>query len=161
MGYHWWGRDTRELAIGWCHEVPFRLRLGLRLSQVMADDWVVPLAPLRLSDIIQIRPCCEFVVTSGRKIGTTHYLGSSQRVWLVTFPDQHVTRPCLADHVLGHASRSVIDEVDSSLCYKLLRPILSRPLSCETLVWLLLGRLWWLVNYVSRWGTTRMETCIL
>ena len=30
---------------------------------MMADDWVVPLVPLRLSDIIQIRLCCEFVVT--------------------------------------------------------------------------------------------------
>ena len=48
--------------------MPLRLRLGLRLSQVMADDWVVPLAPLRLSDIIQIRLCHEFVVTSGGKI---------------------------------------------------------------------------------------------
>ena len=50
------------------------------------------------------------------KIGTTHNLGSSLRVWLVTLPDQHLTRPCLADHVLGAMLIvSVIDEVDLSL----------------------------------------------
>ena len=32
------------------------------------------------------------------KISTTHNLGSSLR--LVTFQDQYLTRPCLADHVL-------------------------------------------------------------
>ena len=32
---------------------------------------------------------------------------------------------------------SVINEVDSSLCYELSIPVLSRPLSYETLVWLL------------------------
>ena len=42
IGYCWLGRDTRWLAIGWCCEVPFRLMLELRLSQMMADDWVVP-----------------------------------------------------------------------------------------------------------------------
>ena len=40
------------LAIGWCCEVPLRQMLVLRLSQMMADDWVVPLAPLMLSVII-------------------------------------------------------------------------------------------------------------
>ena len=40
------------VAIGWCCEGPLRLRLGLRLSQMMADDWVLPLVPLRLSVII-------------------------------------------------------------------------------------------------------------
>ena len=37
----------QRLAIGWCLGAPLVLRLGLRLSQMMADDWVVPLAPLR------------------------------------------------------------------------------------------------------------------
>ena len=52
IGYQRQGWDTRVLAIGWCLGVPLRLRLGSRLSQMMADDWVVPLAPLRLSVII-------------------------------------------------------------------------------------------------------------
>ena len=42
----------QRLAIGWCLGVPLMLRLMLMLSQMMADDWVVPLAPLRLSAII-------------------------------------------------------------------------------------------------------------
>ena len=32
----------QRLAIGWYLGVPLMLRLGLRLSQMMADDWVVP-----------------------------------------------------------------------------------------------------------------------
>ena len=52
IGYQRQGWDTRVLAIGWCLGAPLRLRLGLRLSQMMADDWVVPLVPLRLSVII-------------------------------------------------------------------------------------------------------------
>ena len=32
--------------------MPLRLMLMLRLSQMMADDWVVPLVPLVLSVII-------------------------------------------------------------------------------------------------------------
>ena len=69
---------------------------------MMAEDWVVPLAPVRLSVII-----CDKAVPGVLwgswvvKIGTTHNLGSSLRVQLVTFPDQHLTRPCLADCVLG------------------------------------------------------------
>ena len=51
-----WLSDVRlgcqRLAIGWCLGVPLMLRLELRLSQIMADDWVVPLAPVRLSVII-------------------------------------------------------------------------------------------------------------
>ena len=42
----------QRLAIGWCLEVPLMLRLGSRLSQMMANDWVVPLVPLRLFVII-------------------------------------------------------------------------------------------------------------
>ena len=52
IGYHWRVEIPGGLAIGWCHEVPLRLRLVLKLSQVMANDWVLPLAPLRLSVII-------------------------------------------------------------------------------------------------------------
>ena len=39
----------QRLAIGWCLGAPIMLRLGSRLSQMMADDWVVPLVALRLS----------------------------------------------------------------------------------------------------------------
>ena len=42
----------QRLAIGWCLGAPLMLRLGLRLSQMMADDWVVPLVPLGSSVII-------------------------------------------------------------------------------------------------------------
>ena len=52
IGYQRQGWDTGVLAIEWCLGVPLRLRLGLRLNQMMTDDWVVPLAPLRLSVII-------------------------------------------------------------------------------------------------------------
>ena len=35
-------------------------------------------------------------------------------------------------------------------------------LSSETLVCVLVGsHLWWLINYISSWGTTRTDTCIL
>ena len=52
IGYHGRVEILERLAIGWCCEIPLRLMLVLRLSQVMADDWVVPLVPLRLSVII-------------------------------------------------------------------------------------------------------------
>ena len=59
--------DTRVLAIGWCLGAPLRLRLGLRLSQMMADV-VVPLAPLRLSVIIPNKAMPQvLIVTSGGK----------------------------------------------------------------------------------------------
>ena len=64
------------------------------------------------------------------KIVTTHNVGSSLRVWLVTLPDQHLTRPCLAECVLGYASGSAVDRVNSSVhvqCVITSRPILSRP----------------------------------
>ena len=38
------------------------------------------------------------------EIGTTHNVASSLRVWLVTLPDQHLTRPCLAECVLAIAT---------------------------------------------------------
>ena len=52
IGYHWRVEIPGRLAIGWYHEVPLRLMLVSRLSQVMEDDWVVSLAPLKLSVII-------------------------------------------------------------------------------------------------------------
>ena len=42
-------------------------------------------------------------------------------------------RFCLGAMLVG----LMIDEVDSSLCYELSKSFLSRPLSYETLVWLL------------------------
>ena len=55
------------------------------------------------------------------KLGTTHYLGSSHRARLVTFQDQHLTRPCLADHVLGGAMLVglAVDKVNLSVCCEL------------------------------------------
>ena len=64
------------------------------------------------------------------KIGATHNVGSSLRVWLVTLPDQHLTRPCLAECVLGYASGLVVNGINSSVhvqCVIASRPILSRP----------------------------------
>ena len=68
IGYQRQGQDTRVLAIGWCLRAPLRLRLGLRLSQMMADDWVVPLVPLRLSVIIPNKAMPQvLIVTLGGK----------------------------------------------------------------------------------------------
>ena len=48
--------------------MPLMLRLGSRLSQMMADDWVVPLVPLRLSVIIPNKAVSQaLIVTSGGK----------------------------------------------------------------------------------------------
>ena len=49
------------------------------------------------------------------EIGTTHNVGSSLRVWLVTLPDQCLTRPCLAECVLAIALGLVVSEVDLSV----------------------------------------------
>ena len=58
----------QRLAIGWCLGVPLMLRLGLRLSQMMADDWVVPLVPLRLSVITPNKAVPRaLIVTSGSR----------------------------------------------------------------------------------------------
>ena len=63
---------------------------------MMADYWVLPLAPLRLSVILLDKAVPQALrVTSGGKIGTTHNVGSSLRVWLVTVPDQHLTKTML------------------------------------------------------------------
>ena len=57
MHLHDWLPETRLGYQGVSYWVvpwgaSLKLRLGSRLSQMMADDWVVPLAPLRLSVII-------------------------------------------------------------------------------------------------------------
>ena len=49
------------------------------------------------------------------EIGTTHNVGSSLRVCLVTLPDQHLTRPCLAECVLAIALGSVVSGVNLSV----------------------------------------------
>ena len=99
------------------------------------------------------------------EIGTTHNVGSSLRVWLVTLPDQHLTRPCLAGWVLAIALGSVFGKVNSSVqvqCVVAFKTYSVELLSSETLVCVLVSsHLWWLINYVSSWGTTRTDTCIL
>ena len=48
--------------------MPLRLRLGSRLSQMMADDWVLPLVPLGLSVIILDKAMPQaLMVTSGSR----------------------------------------------------------------------------------------------
>ena len=62
------------------------------------------------------------------EIGTTHNVGSSLRVWLVTLPDQRLTRPCLAECVLAIATGLAVDRVDLSVhaqCVVASSPILS------------------------------------
>ena len=90
---------------------------------------------------------------------------SSLRVWLVTLPDQRLTRPCLAECVLAIATGLVVNRVDSLVyaqCVVAFKTYSVELLSSETLVCVFVGsRLWWLVDYVSSWGTTRTDTCIL
>ena len=99
------------------------------------------------------------------EIGTTHNVGSSLRVRLVTLPDQHLTRPCLAECVLAIALGSAVGRVDLSVqvqCVVAFKTYSVELLSSETLVCVLVGsHLWWLIDYVSSWGTTRTDTCIL
>ena len=48
----------------------------------------------------------------------------------MTLPDQHLTRPCLTECVLGYATGLAVNGVDSSVhvqCVIASRPILSRP----------------------------------
>ena len=166
ISYHWWGRDTRGLAIGWCHETTLRLRLGWGWARwwQMLGCCLWCHSGYLLSSLIRL--CCELewwpqVV----EIGTTHNVGSSLRVWLVTFPDQHLTRPCLAECVLAIALGSMVGRVDSLVQVQCIVAFKTYPvelLSAETLVSVLVGScLWWLTDYVSSWGTTRMDTCIL
>ena len=116
IGYQVRGWDTRVLATGWCLGAPLRLRLGLRLSQMMADDWVVPLAPLMLSVIILNKAVpWTLIVTSGGK--NRYYSLCEWYSWgmVVTLPDQHLTRPCFAECILVIALGSVVGGVDSSV----------------------------------------------
>ena len=74
------------------------------------------------------------------EIGTTHNVGSSLRVWLVTLPDQHLTRPCLAECVLAIAFGSVVGKVNSSVqvqCVFDFKTYSVELLSSETLVCIL------------------------
>ena len=100
------------------------------------------------------------------EIGTTHNVGSSSlRVQLVTLPDQDLTRPCLAECVLAIALGSAVGRVDSSVqvqCVVAFKTYSVKLLSSETLLCVLVSsHLWWLVDYISSWGTTRTDTCIL
>ena len=91
-------------------------------------------------------------------------MGSSLKVWFLTLPDQHLTRPCLADCVLAIATGSVIKGVNSSVhvqCVVVFKTYSVELLSSETLVCMFVSsHLWWLIDYFSSWGTTWMDTCI-
>ena len=70
-------------------------------------------------------------------MGTTHNVGSSLRVQLVTLPDQRLTRPCLAECVLAIALGSAVSGVDSSVkvqCVVAFKTYSVKLLSSETLV---------------------------
>ena len=83
----------------------------------------------------------------------------------VTLPYQHLTRPCLAECVLVIALGSAVSEVDSSVqvqCITAFKTQSAELESSETLVCVLVsGHLMWPINYVSSWGTTRTDICIL
>ena len=71
------------------------------------------------------------------EIGTTHNVGSSLRVQLVTLPDQCLTRLCLAECVLAIALGSGVSRVDSSVqvqCVVAFKTYSVELLSYETLV---------------------------
>ena len=71
------------------------------------------------------------------EVGTTHNVGSTLRVQLVTLPDQRLTRPCLAECVLAIALGSVVGGVDSSVqvqCVVAFKTYSVKLLSSETLV---------------------------
>ena len=99
------------------------------------------------------------------EIGTTHNVGSSLRVWLVTLPDQHLSRPYLAECVLAIALGLGVSGVNSSVqvqCVVAFKTFSVELLSSEPLVCVLVSsHLGWLIDYVSSWGTTRTDTCIL
>ena len=80
------------------------------------------------------------------EIGTTHDVGSSLRVELVTLPDQHLTRPCLAESVLAIALGLVVSGVDSLVqvqCVVAFKTYSVKLLSSETLVCVLVGSHLW------------------
>ena len=76
------------------------------------------------------------------EIGTTHNVGSSLRLWLVTLPDQCLTRPCLAECVLAIALGLAISRVDSSVqaqCVVAFKTYSVELLPSETLVCVLVS----------------------
>ena len=80
------------------------------------------------------------------EIGTTHNVGSSLRVWLVTLPDQCLTRPCLAECVLAIAIGSAVDGVDLSVhvqCVVSFKTYSVKLMSSETLVCVFVGSCLW------------------
>ena len=100
---------------------------------MMADYWVLPLAPLRLSVILLDKAVPQALrVTSGGKIGTTHNVGSSLRVWLV---DR--TRPAsYKDHAWQSVSWAMLlgwqltESTHRSMC----NVLLLQDQSCQDLV---------------------------
>ena len=75
------------------------------------------------------------------EVGTTHNVGSSLRVRLVTLPDQHLTKPCLAI-ALG----SVVSGVNLSVqvqCVIAFKTYSVELLSSETLVCVLVSSCLW------------------
>ena len=80
------------------------------------------------------------------EIGTTHNVGSSLRVWLVILPDQHLTRPCLAECVLVIALGLAVSGVDLLVqvqCVVAFKTYSGELLSSETLVCVLVGSHLW------------------
>ena len=80
-------------------------------------------------------------------MGTTHNVVSRLRVRLVTLPDQHLTRPCLAECVLAIATGlAVANGVDSSVhvqCVVAFKTYSVELLSSETLVCVFVGSHLW------------------
>ena len=73
-------------------------------------------------------------------------MGSSLRVWLVTLPDQHLTRPCSVECVLAIALGSVVGGINSSVqvqCVVAFKTYSVKLLSSETLVCVLVSSHLW------------------
>ena len=80
------------------------------------------------------------------EIGTTHNVGSSLRVQLVTLPDQCLTRPCLAECILAIAFGLVVGKVNSLVqvqCVVAFKTYSVELLSSETLVCMLVSSHLW------------------
>ena len=76
------------------------------------------------------------------EIVTTHNVGSSLRVLLVTLPDQCLTRPCLAECVLAIALGLAVGRVDSLVqvqCVVAFKTYSVELLSSETLACVLVS----------------------
>ena len=71
------------------------------------------------------------------EVGTTHNMGSSLRVWLVTLLDQYLTRPYLAECVLAIALGLAVSGVNSLVqvqCVVAFKTYSVKLLSSENLV---------------------------